>query len=88
VPEAEISFIQTKPIFQSPQLPWTQSESPLAPKSPVSFKIFAQLWTAFFIFWSGVTVTGLERVYYICVCVKSAFNLVSLQEKYRIAQSV
>jgi hypothetical protein len=29
--------------FQPPQLPSTQSESPLAPKSHVSFKVYTQL---------------------------------------------
>jgi hypothetical protein len=36
--------------FQSLQLPSTQSESPLAPKSHVSVKTRTQLWTEFFIF--------------------------------------
>jgi hypothetical protein len=56
--------------FQSLQLPSTQSESPLAlipraPKSHVSFEVCTQLWTefSFFIFRSGLTVTGLARVY-------------------------
>jgi hypothetical protein len=54
--------------FQSLQLPSTQSESPialipLAPKSHVSFEVSTQLWTEFFIFLSGLTVTWLARVY-------------------------
>jgi hypothetical protein len=36
--------------FQSLQLPSTQSESPLAPKSHVSFKVSTQLRTEFFSF--------------------------------------
>jgi hypothetical protein len=49
--------------FQSLQLPSTQSESPLAPKSHVSFKVCTKLWTEFLIFSSGLTVTGITRVY-------------------------
>jgi cytochrome c oxidase subunit IV len=46
----------------------TQSESPLAPKSCMSFKICTQLWTELFVFnnldypTSTLTVTGLVRV--------------------------
>jgi hypothetical protein len=36
--------------FQSLQLPSTQSESPLAPKSHVSFKVCIQLRAEFFVF--------------------------------------
>jgi hypothetical protein len=48
--KSKVSFIQLKAIlgyflawFQSLQLPSTQSESPLAPKSHVSFKVCTQL---------------------------------------------
>jgi hypothetical protein len=49
--------------FQSLQLPSTQSESPLAPKSHVSFKVCTQTRIEFFILRSELTVTGLARVY-------------------------
>jgi hypothetical protein len=54
--KSRVSFIQLKP-------PSTQSESPLAPKSHASFKVCTQLWTEFFKLQSGLTVTGLARVY-------------------------
>jgi hypothetical protein len=54
--------------FQSLQEPSTQSESPhalipLAPNSHVSLKVCTQLRTEFFIFRSGLTVTGLVMFY-------------------------
>jgi hypothetical protein len=61
--------------FQSLQLPSTQSESPLAPKfllliNPMClFKVRTHLGTAYFIFRSGLTVTGLERVYRIIIII-------------------
>jgi hypothetical protein len=51
--------------FQSLKLPSTQSESPLAPKSNLSFKLCTQLWTEFFVIRSGLTVTGLAKLCYI-----------------------
>jgi hypothetical protein len=42
--------------FQSLQLPSTQSESPLAPKSYLSFKACTQLWTEFFIFNTSIRI--------------------------------
>jgi hypothetical protein len=46
--------------FQSLQLPSTQSESPLAPKSHVSFKVYSQLWIKFFIFSTVSIATGYQ----------------------------
>jgi hypothetical protein len=63
---AEANFGYFLAWFQSLQLLTTQSESPLAPKSLVSFLKYVlnceQNFT-FFIFRSGLTVTGLLRVY-------------------------
>jgi hypothetical protein len=56
--------------FQCLQLPSTQSESPLAPKSHVFLKyvLNCEQNFSFFIFRSGLTVTGLARVYCIQCC--------------------
>jgi hypothetical protein len=43
--------------FQSLQLPSTQSESPLAPKSHASFKVCTQLWTEFLIFYISIRIS-------------------------------
>jgi hypothetical protein len=66
--KSRVTFIQLKAIlgyflawFQSLQLPSTQSESPLAPKSHASFKACTQLWTAFFIFRSGISYTRISK---------------------------
>jgi hypothetical protein len=40
-----------------------QSQSPLAPKSHVSFKVCTQLRTQFFIFRSGLAVTSVARIF-------------------------
>jgi hypothetical protein len=40
------------------------------PKCHLSFKVRTQLRTAFFIFRSGLTVTGLSRVYYIYIYIR------------------
>jgi hypothetical protein len=54
--EAEANLGHFLAWFQSLQLPSTQSESPLAPKSHASFKVLAQLRTEFFIFYISMRI--------------------------------
>jgi hypothetical protein len=56
---------------------WTDKWLICLPKYPVSFKVYTQLWTAFFIFRSGLTATGLAKV--CCIPVECVWIVFSTQ---------
>jgi hypothetical protein len=63
--------------FQSLQLPLTQSESPLAPKSHGSFKVCAQLSAEFLIFHISIRINCnriIENLLYSIFCIPRNVN--------------